>query len=206
MATGHTRQTLAALVATLIPDASIASTDIISWIEAAHTMFPGQMFVDYSDETSITVAEATYEYALPETMNVSTFVAIQKIQLETEIAGYFGGQLPYPNIWQVDFDGAGVWTLKLAKDYPLTTGRKLRITGQRKFVVPTADGSVIELDAGWLLNYVLFLGHSSRGGSSSDLAAWHQRMAGVYYQGARDIESRMVNRIHPGSVLVPGVY
>ena len=200
-------ETLASLrtkIADLIPDASIGNAHIDSWIKAAHLMFPGTYFVDHQDET-VVIAASTYEYNLG---SPATFATVHRITIEGSTAGVFdGGQLDLGNHCSFLWNGTSHFLqLKKSVNDAITAGRKLRIEGQKKYTIPSADGSNIELHNGWVLNYVLYLAHQSRGGSGSDLASWHQRMAGVFYQAAKDIEDNIPNRGYPGAVLLPGVF
>ena len=193
-----------AQIAVLIPDASIANTDIDSAIQTVHQVFPGDFFIAHTSE-ALTLATDTWEYALPETLSVSSFVTIREIWLESSTAGLFTEVIP-DHLWRVNYDGSGVWELQLDRRFSPIAGRKLRIIGQRKYTIPSLDADVIELHNGWVMQYALGLLHASRGGTSSDLAAWHRQMAMMHFGVAEQIANNINNRALPGTTLVPGVF
>jgi len=199
------RSALRTVILSMIPDASIANGDVDNAITAAHLMFPGNYFVDCIDESTITLATDNYEYDLPETSGVSTFVYIYGIWVESETAGLFEAELPH-HLWTAEQLSATSWQLRLSRAVPILNGRKLRIVGQRKYVTPAVDGDEVELHEGWVLQYALAMLHSSRGGSGSDMAAWHRQMSMAHFQAAADVADNVDNRVRPGSVPVPGVF
>ena len=192
-----------ARIQALVPDAAISDARVNSAIQTAHDVFPMEYFIDHTDET-LTLATDTWEYALPETASVSTFVAIKEIWIESTTADQFDRVLPN-HLWRVDYDGSGAWTIVIDPRWLPLDGRSLRIVGQKRYSTPSGDNDVITLHNGWLIQYTLGLVHASQGGTDSDMATWHQRMASFHMAEAQKIEDNMNNRILPGSKLVPGV-
>ncbi len=194
---------LRARIQVLIPDVAVANADVTSAIQTAHEVFPMDYFVDHTDE-SLTLATDTWEYALPLTSAVSTFVLIRNVWLESSTAGLFDGVIPN-GLWRPTFDGVATWQLVFARVFNPISGRKLRIEGQKRYTTPALDTDVITLHNGWVIQYAAGLLHASRGGSDSSMAAWHQRMAQFHMAEAQKIEANINNRARPGSVAVPGV-
>lgn len=192
-----------ARIQVLIPDAAIADADVTSAIQTAHELFPMEYFVDHTDE-SLTLATDTYDYALPETSNVSTFVTIRHVWIESETADLFKAVID-PLLWRVDYDGAGVWNLHIDHRFNPIAGRTLRIVGQKRYTTPSVDADVITLHNGWVIQYATGLLHAAQGGSDSSMATWHQRMAAFHMAEAGKIEDNLNNRAYPGAYLVPGV-
>ena len=198
-----TLATLRARVQGLIPDNAISDARVNNAIQVAHEVFPMDFFVDHTDEASVTLLTDTWEYALPETSSVSTFVTIHEVKRESSTAGIFEDIIP-DHLWRVDYDGSGVWNLVFDRKLEIVPSRKIRIKGQKRYTTPSADGDVITLHNGWVIQYVLGLLHAAQGGSSSDMATWHQRMASFHMEEAQKIEDNINNRAYPGSKLVPG--
>jgi hypothetical protein len=193
-----------ALIQAVIPDSAISNATVDAAIKVAHEVFPMEYFIDFTDEATITLATSTWEYALPETSNVSTFVLIRQIWMESATAGLFQDVIP-KHLWRPTYDGVGVWQIVFARDFVPTNGRKLRIEGQVRYTTPSGDSSVITLHNGWVIQYVLGLLHAREGGSDSSMAAWHQRMAAFHMAEADKITDNINGRAKPDSVLVPGV-
>ena len=193
-----------ARIQVLVPDNAIAAADLTSVIQTAHELFPMEFFVDHVDETSITLATDTWEYTLPETSNVSTFVRIHEVRMESETAGLFDTVIPM-HLFQLTYDGSGVWQIVFDRRFEPISGRKLRISGQKRYSTPSGDSDVVTLHNGWVIAYATALIHAAQGGTTSDMANWHQRMAGQFFENAERMVDNINNRAKPGSVSVPGV-
>lgn len=198
-----TLSTMRAQIQAIIPDAAISNARVNSAIQTAHEVFPVDYLVDHVDET-LTLVTDTWEYALPETSSVSTFVRVSKIWLESSTAGLFDRVIP-DHLYRPTYDGTGVWQIVFARDFNPISGRKLRIEGQKRYTTPSGDSDVITLHNGWVMHYAMGLLHASEGGSDSSMAAWHQRMTAFHMAEADKIVDNIPNRAKPGSVAVPGV-
>jgi hypothetical protein len=193
-----------AQIQAIIPDVAISNARVTSVIQTAHEVFPMEYLVDHVDESSITLATDTWEYALPETSNVSTFVRINGLWLESATAGLFDSFIP-AHMWRPTYDGSGVWQIVFVRDWNPVSGRKIRIEGQKRYSIPSGDSDVVTLHNGWVIQYSAGLLHASQGGSDSSMASWHQRMAAFHMAEADKIVDNINNRAKPGSVAVPGV-
>lgn len=194
-----------ARIQALIPDAAISNANVNSAIQTAHEVFPMEYLLDYSDENAITLATNTWEYVLPQDNDlVSIFVLIHNIWMESSTAGVFDSVIPQ-HLWRPTWDGASAWGLVFSRQFTPIDGRQLLIEGQMRYVTPSADGDIITLHNGWVIQYACGLLHAREGGSDSSMAAWHQRMAGFHMTEAQKIEDNMNNRARPDSVQVPGV-
>jgi hypothetical protein len=199
-----TQVQIRAAVQNLVPDAAISNARMDSFIQTAQEVFPMEYFVDHTDESSITLISETWEYALPETSSVSTFVAINAVWIESSTAGQFYELIP-DHLYLLRYDGSGVWQLVLDHRVTPIDGRKIRIEGQKRYIKSSGDSDVVTLHNGWVIQYAAGLAHASQGGTESDMSTWHQRMASFHMAEATKLEDNMNNRARPGATLVPGV-
>jgi len=101
--------------------------------------------LDLTDETTITLVADTYEYTLPTTMSY-----IHRITTENEADS--GDFYESGVIDTRDWELISSRKLKLNYDrYSITAGKDLRVEGQGRQAVVSADADVIKLPTDWLI-------------------------------------------------------